>query len=130
MFISTSVGFIIAIAVMVGCFGIKQLSDQDDISGAIAIAKKSVMTNAVLTFWQHVDQEPADELIGLQGHGLVPAGTIDAVIFDVESDMICVEPDQAIVGDGNPMGITRQICQHGFGSSKGLLGINHPFDFA
>ncbi len=105
MLISAIARLVIAIAIMVRCFGIEQLSDQGDIGGTIAIAKKSVMADAVLTFWQNVDQEPADELTGLQGHGGVSAGTIDAVILDAEGDATLIHPDQAAIGNRDPMGI-------------------------
>ena len=55
----------------------------------------------MLTLWQNVDQEPADELVSGQRHGLVPSGTFRAVIFDAERDTARVHSDQAAVGDGD-----------------------------
>ena len=81
------------------------------------------MADAVLTLWQNVDQEPADELVCLQGHGLVPTGAIDAVILDAESDVIGIGPDQAAVGNCDPVSISRQVRQDCFGSSEGFLGV-------
>ena len=80
--------------------------------------------------WQDMDQEPADELVRFEGHGFVPTGATDTVILDAEGDAVVVHSDQSAVGDGDPVRVARQICQHGFGSGEGFLGVDHPVDFA
>jgi hypothetical protein len=40
--------------------------------------------DAVLALGQDVDEEAADELVGLEGHGLVAAGPVDPVVLDRE----------------------------------------------
>ena len=47
---------------MVWCFGPEQLSDLCDIGRTVAISEEPVVADAVLAFWQNVDQEPSDEL--------------------------------------------------------------------
>ena len=116
--------------ILVWRIGSEQLSDPGDIGGPIAIAEEAVVADAVLALWQHMDEEPADELVGLQGHGGVPLGAVDAVIFDAEGDAVCIETDQSAVGNGNAVRVARQIRQHGLGSGEGFLGVDDPIDFA
>lgn len=53
-------------AVVIGAFpvwrfGPEQASDPRNIGGAVAITIESVVTDAALAPWQHMEQEPADE---------------------------------------------------------------------
>ena len=43
-------------------FGPEQVPDPGDIGGTVAVSVEAVVADAVLAFWQNVDQEPADEL--------------------------------------------------------------------
>jgi hypothetical protein len=76
--------------------------------------------------WQNVDQETADELVGEEGHDLLPVSASAAVILVAERDLIAVEGDEAAVGDGDPVGIAREIGEHRLRPGKGRLGIDHP----
>ena len=40
----------------------EQFPDRSDIGCTVAIAEEAVVADAVLPSWEHVDQEPADEL--------------------------------------------------------------------
>ena len=78
------------------CFGPEKLSD---IGGTVGISEEAAVADAALALWQDMDQEPADELVGPEGHGLVPAGVVKAAILDAEGDALVVHADQAAVGD-------------------------------
>lgn len=102
----------IAAAVLVSMFVVwgrssEQLPDPGDIGGTVAVFKEAVVADAVLVFWQNVDQEPADELARLRGHGLVPTGATDAVILDAEGDALVVHTDQATVGNCDTVCVSR-----------------------
>ena len=51
------------IVLLVRGFGPQQLPDPHDIGRAVVIPIESIMSDAVLASGQHVDQEPANELI-------------------------------------------------------------------
>lgn len=108
----------------------EQVPDPGDIGGPVAVSEEAVVTDAVLALWQNVDEEPADELSHCQCHGRVSARAFDTVILDAEGDALVVHSDQSAVGDGNPVRVARQICQYGFRSGEGFLGVDHPVDFA
>jgi len=88
------------------------------------------VADAVLALRQDMDQDPADELIHLEGHGLVPPGTGDAVTLDAESDALVIHADQAAVGNRHSVRVARQVGQHRLGTGEGLLGIHDPLDLA
>lgn len=58
------------------------------------------------------------------------ARAVTAIIFDAEGDAVRIATDQTAVGYSNPVGVTRQIRQHGFWPGEGFLGVDNPVDFA
>ena len=107
----------------------EQVPDPGDIGGPVAVSKEAVVADAVLSFWQNVDQEPADELVRFEGHDLVPTRTVDAIILDAEGDAVVVHADQAAVGNRDTVCVSRQIGQHSLGSGEGFLCVDDPVDF-
>src|SRR6478609_4639013 len=60
------------------CSG-EQLTGAGDIVGTRAFGEQAVVADAVEAFWQHVDEEAADELVGGERHLLVSIAVLDAV---------------------------------------------------
>ena len=75
---------------------------------------------------QDVDEEAADELVGGERHDLVAVAALDAVVLPLEGDAVVVERDQAAVGDGDAVGVARQIGQHRLGPAERALGSRRP----
>src|SRR6516162_1645772 len=73
---------------------------------------------------------PTRQLVGSQRHLLVPIVALDAVVLPLEGNALLVEGDQAAVGDGNAMGVTRQIGQHRLRSAERTLCVDDPFGLA
>ena len=68
--------------------------------------------------------------MGRQRHGLIAARPLDPVILPPEGDAGAVGCDQAAIGDGDPVGVARQIGEYGPGAAERPLGIDHPIDLA
>ncbi len=85
------------------------------------------MADAVEAAGERVDQEPADEFAWIERHRLESVVPFDPVILPPEGDAVMVERDQAAVGDGDAMGVGRQIGQHGFRPAERALAVDHPF---
>src|SRR5262245_21533988 len=49
-----------------------------------AIGEPAVVPDAMEALGQHMHEEPANELVGLERHGLVSIGTLDSLIFVFE----------------------------------------------
>ena len=128
---SFSIGIgVLAIDGLGGSGYAKQVSGAFDIGNAIAIGEQAVMANAMQAFGQDMHQEPADELMGCERHSPVSGGPVAAVVLVAECDPGGVSFDQSAIGDGDTMGVARQVCQDGLGAGKRLLGVYDPFGFA
>ena len=79
---------------------------------------------------QDMDQEASDELADGQCHDLLAFATIGAIVLPPEGDAGAVAGDQPGVGDGDAVGIARQIGQHGLWPAERALGIDDPFGSA
>ncbi len=73
---------------------------------------------------QDMQQEAADELIGVQSHGLFAIAV--GVIAPVKAHVLSVEINQAVVGDGNLVGVASEVGQHLCGAGERGFGIDHP----
>ena len=49
-----------------------------------------------------------------------------AIIFECETDALGVEGDEPRIGDGDAVGVAREIGEHLFGASEGALGVDVP----
>jgi len=67
-----------------------------------------------------------------EASGLVDVAvtTIGAIVLPSEGDAGAVAGDQPAVGDGDAVGIARQIGQHGLWPAERALGIDDPFGSA
>ena len=84
---------------MIGCGGGEQSAALDQFLFADAIGEEAEVADADQAGRQHVEQEAADELDRIEGHGL-GAGMI-RVVFPVEADMAVFQSAKAMVGDGH-----------------------------
>ena len=83
-----------------------QLASAGELFGArvTAFGEQAVVPDAVEALWQHVHEEPADELARFESHGFVALGAFEAVVLVFERDAVRVSGDQAAVGDGDADG--------------------------
>src|SRR5262249_27990301 len=101
-----------ALGLLYGRGNRQQLSQLSDIVCAGAIGEEAVMADAVQALGQDVHQEPANELVGIERHRRVAAGSLDPVVLVAEGHAILVGRDQAAVGDRDTLGIARQVSQY------------------
>ena len=68
-----------------------------------------------------MNEEAADELVGGERHHLVSITPIDPVVLPLEGHAGIVERDQATVGDGDAVGVSRQIGEYRLGPAERRL---------
>jgi hypothetical protein len=64
---------------------------------------------AVEAAGRHMDEEAADELVYVERHRLEPFAPVAALVLPSEGDAVAIERDQAAVGDGDTVGVARQV---------------------
>jgi hypothetical protein len=106
---------------------IEQFSTQREVLGAMAVGEQAIVADAMEAVWKHVHQEAAHELAGSEGHDLVLAAVIGAIVLPSESDMLVGEFDEPAVADGHAVRIAREIGQHLRRHGERLLGEYDPF---
>src|SRR5215471_9557024 len=105
-----------------------QLASAGELFGArvTSFGEQAVVSDAVEALWQHVHEEPANELARLESHGFVPFGAFEAVILVLERDATRVGGDQAAVGDGDAMSVAGKVGQDLLWPGERTLGIDEP----
>jgi hypothetical protein len=71
-------------------------------------------------FGSACQEKAADELGGVERHGLEPAAAFDAAVLPFEGDAGPIERDEPGVGDRDAVGVAGEIGGHGL-RAKGLL---------
>lgn len=95
-----------------------------DIRGADAVGQEAEVAHAGKPRREDVHGEPAQELDCRQDHVLVPIAI--GVVAPGEGDVLAVEGDDAAIGDGDAMGVGREICQHVIRSAEGWFDVGVP----
>ena len=82
------------------------------------------MPDAHQTTGENMQQESAQELMCGNSHDLVLAAV--CIVSPAEGDMIVLEGDETMVGDGHAMGVAGQIVENMFGAAERWLGVYDP----
>ena len=93
-----------------------------------SVGQKAEVTHAHEAFGDHVEQEAADEFMGIEGHGL-----FSVLIFSVpvtEGDLCVVGRENSIIGQRHAVGIAAEIVEDMGGGAKRLLRIDDPGFFS
>jgi hypothetical protein len=101
-----------------------QLTAEDEFLGAMTIAEKTVVANAMKAVRQGVQQEAPDELVGRQGHYF--ALVVMPVIAPAETHLLSRRFDQTAVRDGDAVRVAPEIAQDRRGAGERALGIDDP----
>jgi len=104
-----------------GALDTEQGADRSDVGLAGRTGQQAVVPDAMEAVRQYMDQKEADELGRAQPHDLLAVAGFDVVILPAEGDGLGVGTDQARVRDGDAVGVSAQIGQHGLGPPKGGL---------
>jgi len=52
---------------------------------------------------------------------------LGSIVFPLKRDLAIFHSQQALVGNGDAMGVAAEIFQHLLRTAEGRLGIDHPF---
>ena len=71
-----------------------------------------------------MQQETSQEL--LRGECHLSLFIAVGIVFPAKGNLVMLEGEQAVVGDGDAMGVAGEIAQHMMGSTEGWLGVDDP----
>jgi len=91
---------------------------------AVAVAQQAVVSEAHELGRQDVEEEAADELGSIEGHQAEAVAM--GVVLPAESDLAFLEPDEAVVGDGDPVRVATEVIQDLGGAAERRLGVDDP----
>jgi hypothetical protein len=74
---------------------------------------------------QDMEEEPADKLLGLEQHDLL--AVMVRIISPEEGNLAVPDGEEAVIADGDSVGISTQVLQDPLGASEGRFAIDHPF---
>ena len=80
------------------------------------------------TLGDNVEQEAANELLGVERHQLTPILVFSIAIS--EGDFTAVDRAEAIVGKRHAVGVAAEIIEDMGGRAKRFFGIDHPRFFS
>jgi len=86
------------------------------------------MTDALEAVGQHVQEEPAHELVGGERHASWRGAV--AIILPGETDRAAIHADQSMIGNGDPVRVPAQVGQCLGRPGEGALGEHNPFGAA
>ena len=91
---------------------------------AVSVGQEAKVTDADLACRENMKKEPADKLVGLQGHGFLTV--MVGIIPPEEGNLAVLEGADAVITDGNPMGISAEVLKGPLGAIEGGFAIDDP----
>ncbi len=88
------------------------------------MGQKAEVADAHEARGEYVEQEPAQELLDGKGHQTLLVAVRG--VSPAERDLVTLQSDQAVIGDGHAVGIAAEITENMFWAPKGRLAIDHP----
>src|SRR5437899_909929 len=105
-------------------FARQQLLAEREAFGAEAIRQKAEVPYSDEALRQHMQEETAQELDPDERHRALFAAM--SVVLPAEGNVLAVERQQSMIGDGDPMRVSAQVPQDLRRAAKSGFGVNHP----
>lgn len=98
--------------------GVLTQERQDPSQGSCpqVVGEEPEVADAVESWGQDMDEKATDELIGGQSHGLVSFARFGPIVLALEGDAVPIVGDETAVGDRDPVGVAREVCEDGRGA--------------
>jgi hypothetical protein len=96
-----------------------------EVLGAVAIGEEAIVSDPHEALGEHVEQKPTDKLLDREAHHLHLVAM--SVVPPTEADLAVLASEEALVTDGDPMGIAPEVGEDLLRTAEGALGVDHPF---
>jgi hypothetical protein len=92
--------------------------------GAASRGEQAEVADADEAFREDVQKEAPEEFVDVerQRANLAPV----PIVLPPKRDRVVRDGDEPVIGDGDAMGVPREVVQHVARAAKGRLGVHHP----
>jgi len=91
---------------------------------AVSVGQEAKVTHPYIASRQNMKKEPSDKLVGLEGHGLLTV--MVCIIPPSEGNLAVLDGEDAVITDGDPVGISAKVLKDAPGAIKGRFAIDDP----
>ena len=92
---------------------------------AVSVGQEAKVTDADIACRQDMKKEPADKLVGLKGHGFLTV--MVGIIPPEEGNLAVLEGADAVITDGDSVGISAEVLKDPLGAIEGWLAVDDPW---
>lgn len=86
---------------------LQKFSAKTDIVFSVSVGQEPIVSDSYVSMREHMEEEPPDKLLGLDGHGLLFVAI--GVVPPAEGDLAILEGKDAVVADGDPVGVPAEV---------------------
>lgn len=90
----------------------------------VSVCQQAEVTYPHITFGQNVKQEPSDKFICFERHGLLAVSV--CIVPPEEGNIAVLDGEDAVIADGDPVGISAEVLKNAFGTIKGRFAVDNP----
>ncbi len=115
------------LSVVLFCYGFagpKDLTTYCDGIVPVSVCQQAEVTYPYIARGQYVKKEPSDELVRFERHGLLTV--LICVISPAERDIAIPVGEDAVIADGDPVGIPAEVLKDPLGATEGRFAIDDP----
>jgi hypothetical protein len=103
---------------------IQELSAKGESVAAVAVGEEAEVADLGKAVGKNVQEEAADELPGVESHG--SGAVVFFAVPPLEGHLCILKRQQAVVGNGDAVGIAAEVIEDLGGSPEGRFGIDDP----
>jgi len=103
----------------------EELTTDDKVVFSVSVGQQAEVPYPDKASRQDMEEEPADKLLGLEQHGLL--AIMVRIISPEEGNLPIPDGEEAVIADGDSVGISTQVLQDPLDASEGRFTIDHPF---
>jgi hypothetical protein len=103
----------------------EELTTDAEVVFSVSVGQQAEVPYPDKASGQDMEEEPADKLLGLEHHGLL--AIMVRIISPEEGNLTVPDGEEAVIADGDSVGISTQVLQDPLGASEGRFAIDDPF---
>jgi hypothetical protein len=103
----------------------EDLPTEAEVVFSVSVGQQAEVTYSNKASGQDMEEEPADKLLGLEPHGFL--AVLVLIISPTEGNLTVPDGEEAVIADGDSVGISTQVLQDPLGAIEGRFAIDHPF---